>query len=81
MLNDITQDAKQWREGIYFAMNDFYRFNGSVDVECDLLMPFGIDRVVVTNMKLPPLEGFPQLIPFELELISDETVELELSNL
>ena len=79
--NEAGADIGAWREDIYFALNDFYRFNGSVDVECELMLPFGVGSMVITDLSIPIVEGNPQLLAFEINGVSDEELELELANL
>jgi Domain of unknown function (DUF6046) len=73
-------DIVNWRYNTIAALNELARANIALKCECELFVPLGFDRLVIKQLKLPMLEGFANIIPYEIEAISDVPIELEIIN-
>lgn len=59
-------------------MRNLFLLNESVEVTCELFTYFGITQCVITDFKFAPLEGYANAFGYEMSMISDVPVELEL---
>jgi hypothetical protein len=60
------------------AMNDFFEINKALEVTSEWMSSLGIDYVVTTDIRFPPMEGHSNVCPFEITMLSDSPVEYEL---
>jgi hypothetical protein len=51
----------------------------SLPVECELLRMLGIHYVVIEKISFPAMAGVQSALAYEMELVSDEHIELQLS--
>lgn len=61
-------------------MNDIFEKDKALKINSKLLSLIGVTRIVVTDIKFPSMEGFQNVQPFELTLLSDEPIVLEVEN-
>jgi len=59
-------------------LNEWFAINKELTVVSDWMTRLGIFNVVVESLDLPPMPGVANAQAFELVLLSDEPVELEL---
>lgn len=57
-----------------------FRLNEAVAVECEFLNELGIDFMVLTRLRFPPIRGAVQAFAYEIQGVSDQPIELELAN-
>jgi hypothetical protein len=63
-----------------YDLNQLFRKNEALEVECDFLAVFDIHFVVIENFVVTPPEGVENVIGFEFKCHSDQPIELELRN-
>jgi hypothetical protein len=61
-------------------LNDLFKLNESLEVQCEFLLKFEINHLVIENFDFSPVEGLDNAIPFEFSSYSDKPIELELKN-
>lgn len=63
-----------------FAMRDkllqFENLTDAIGVSGDLFEAIGVSHVVINRINIPQLQGKPRMIPFEMNCISDQPIEL-----
>jgi hypothetical protein len=56
-----------------------FRKNQAIPVECEYLRHFNIFDLVITDINFPDMAGYSDVVAWEIDALSDEVVELELS--
>lgn len=76
----INYEEDSYPEDQVRALNQLFEIDQSIVINSKFLSLFGIKNVVVEDMSFPPMEGYQNCAPFEIKLISDSIIELEVSN-
>ena len=74
----INYDEDLYPEDRVESMIKFFQLNQPVTTSSKWLSRWGIDRLVTTNIKFPTFEGVQNVQPFEIEMLSDYPITLEL---
>lgn len=74
----INYDADLYPEERVETMVKFFQLNQVVASTSKWLSRWGIDKLVTTNLKFPTFEGVQNVQPFEIEMLSDYPITLEL---
>jgi hypothetical protein len=76
----INSTSKDYPEDLVSELSRVYERKESLKVEGSNLCTMGIHQLVFTNISFPRKHGYPSLQPFIIEALSDEPIELEISN-
>lgn len=80
--NDIFELFSEVFPSNYLSqLNNWYRKNTSLGVECELLRILGINRIVIQEISFPMVEGSLGLLPYEIKAMSDEAVEIDIKGI
>lgn len=74
----INYDEDLYPEDKVESMVKWFNLNQPMSLVSKWLSRWGIDKVVATNLKLPTFEGVQNVQPYELEMLSDYPITLEL---
>ncbi len=74
----INYDEDLYPEERVESMIKWYHLQQSLSVTSKWLSRWGIDKVVATDLKFPTFEGVQNVQPFELTMLSDFPITLEL---
>lgn len=77
-IGGFTFESVDFPEQALRDMRNLFLLNESVEVTCELFTFFGITQCVITDFKFAPLEGYANAFGYEISMISDVPVELEL---
>lgn len=74
----INYDEDLYPEEKVESMVKWYELHQPMSIVSKWLSRWGIDKVVATNLKFPTFEGTQNVQPYELEVLSDYPIILEL---
>lgn len=77
-IGGLVFESTAFPEQALRDMRNLFLLNESVEVACELFTYFGITQCVITDFKFAPLEGYANAFGYEMSMISDVPVELEL---
>lgn len=55
---------------------EFENLTDAIEVSGDLFEAIGVSHLVINRINIPQLQGKPRMIPFEMNCISDQPIEL-----
>lgn len=59
-------------------LNKWFLKHRDLRIDCELTSLLGIQRVVIEDLKFPLLEGYVNILPYEIKCVSDTDWELQL---
>ncbi len=74
----INNDSEEYPEELVNEIHEIFKLNREIRVTNAFLNLLGIDDIVITDFKLPEVEGFPNIQPFVIECLSDFTYEVSI---
>ena len=76
----INYDEDSYPEDEVRLINQLFEIDKAIVINSKYLSLFGIKNVVVEDMNWPPMEGYQNCAAFEIKIISDSIIELEVGN-
>lgn len=61
-------------------LNKWFLKHRDLRIDCELTALLGIERIVIEDLKFPLVEGYVNILPYELKCVSDVDWELQLKN-
>lgn len=79
----LIAETNDYPENLVTTLRNLFEANAAVKIKCPLTDIFlkrpernGSDDVVITRLNLPGLKGVKNVVPYELDLVSDEPFNL-----
>ncbi|MBD3748936.1 MAG: hypothetical protein IE931_05525 [Sphingobacteriales bacterium] len=76
----INYNSDEYPEDLVNSLHQLFKVNQEMQVTTALLNLLDIHNIVITDLKLPEVEGYSNIQPYVISALSDEPVELKIQS-